>query len=196
MPSWSTPRAPPPSARFRTTPRDFSEGFFGAIAAAADALGIDERQLLSSTTKLAHGTTVGINALVTGAVAKTAMVTTKGHGDAIRAMSGQGRILGATIEELLDYRLSTKPDPVVPREQVYEISERLDSGGDVVVALSDAELDAAIDRFAAEGIEAVAIVFLWSFVNPVHEQKAAARIRRAPPRPVRDHQPRSGAPNR
>lgn len=160
-----------------TTPGDFSEGFFGAIAAAADALGIDERELLSSTTKLAHGTTVGINALVTGAVAKTAMVTTKGHGDAIRAMSGQGRILGATIEELLDYRLSSKPDPVVPREQVFEISERLDADGDVVVALSDAELDAAIERFASEGIEAVAIVFLWSFVNPIHEQRAAARIR-------------------
>ena len=62
-------------------------------------------------------------------------------------------------------------------EQVFEISERLDADGDVVVALSEAELDAAIDRFAAEGIQAVAIVFLWSFVNPIHEQQAAARIR-------------------
>jgi N-methylhydantoinase A len=179
-----------------TTPEDFSVAFFGAISAAADALGIDDRELLSSTSKLAHGTTVGINALVTGAVAKTALITTKGHGDAIRAMSGQGRILGATIEELLDYRLSSKPDPVVPREQVFEISERLDTAGDTVVALSEAELDAAIDRFAAEGIEAVAIVFFVELRQPDPRAEGGGPYPGALPRPVRHVQLRSGAPHR
>jgi N-methylhydantoinase A len=164
-----------------TTPEDFSVGFFGAIAAAAAAMGLPERELLASTVKLAHGTTVGINALVTGGVAKVALLATKGHGDTIRAQAGGGRIRGASIEELLDYRLSSYPAPVVPREQVFEISERLDRDGDVVVELSDDELDAAVERFAVDGIEAVAVAFLWSFVNPVHEQQAAARIRERRP---------------
>jgi N-methylhydantoinase A len=164
------------TGKVSTTPEDFSIGFFGAVAAAAESLGLSESALLRSTTKLAHGTTVGINALVTGSVAKVALLTTKGHGDAIRAMGGQGRILGASIEELLDYRLSSRADPVVPREQVFEINERLDKDGDVVVALSGHDLDDAINRIGAEGYEAVAISFLWSFLNPDHEQRAARRV--------------------
>jgi N-methylhydantoinase A len=164
-----------------TTPEDFSVGFFRAVAAAAEKLGRSEHELLGATTKLAHGTTIGINALVTGNVATAVLLATKGHGDAIRAMGGQGRTIGASIEELLDYRLSSKPDPVVPRERVVEITERIDYAGDVVVPLSHADLDGAVEVIRASGATAVAISFLWGFVNPAHEQQAAAHIRAALP---------------
>ncbi|MFO0689812.1 MAG: hydantoinase/oxoprolinase family protein [Myxococcota bacterium] len=160
-----------------TTPPDFASGFFASIDAAAAALRLDTRGLLARTRSLAHGTTVGINALVTGDVARVALLATKGHGDAIRIMCGGGRILGASLEELLDYRLSSRADPVVPKERVLELDERIDRDGQVVVALSDAAIDAAIDRFEALGVEAVAISLLWSFANPVHEERAAERIR-------------------
>ena len=156
-----------------STPHDFSIGFFRAIAAGAESLGLGERDLLAATTKIAHGTTIGINALVTGTVCTAALFATKGHGDAIRTMAGQGRMLGASIEELLDYQSSSKPPPVVPRQQVFEITERVDHRGAVVVAISDEDLHRAIDQFDSMGIEAVAISFLWSFVNPAHEQLAA-----------------------
>ena len=159
-----------------TTPDDFSRGFFGAIAAAAASLGMSEQELLSATAKLAHGTTVGINALVTGAVAPTALVTTVGHGDAIRTMGGHGRIQGASIEELLDYRLSSRPAPVVGRHDVIEVHERMDRDGEVVVALSDAEIDRVVERVEAGGYQAVAIALLWSFLNPAHEQRVAAAV--------------------
>jgi N-methylhydantoinase A len=164
------------TGKVSTTPEDFSIGFFGSVAAAAASMGLSEGELLGATAKLAHGTTVGINALVTGAVAKVALLATKGHGDSIRAMGGQGRILGASIEELLDYRLSSRADPVVPREQVFEINERIDRDGEVVVALSTDDLDKAIDHVESDGYEAVAISFLWSFLNPDHEQRAARRV--------------------
>lgn len=160
-----------------TTPEDFSVGFFRSIEAAAGQLGLPIGALFERTTKLAHGTTIGINAIVTGRVARAALLATKGHGDAVRTMGGQGRTLGASIEELLDYRLSSHPAPVVPRERVFEITERIDFAGDVVVPLSHEELERAIDGIAASGAEAVAIAFLWGFVNPDHERVAAARVR-------------------
>jgi N-methylhydantoinase A len=160
-----------------STPHDFSIGFFRAIAAGAESVGIGERELLGATTKIAHGTTIGINALVTGTVATAALFATKGHGDTIRTMAGQGRMLGASIEELLDYQASSKPEPVVPRRQVFEITERIDHMGNVAVTISDDDLHRAIDQFDALGIESVAISFLWGFVNPAHEQHAAGVIR-------------------
>jgi N-methylhydantoinase A len=160
-----------------STPGDFSVGFFGSIAAAASAMGMDERSLLSSAAKVAHGTTAGINALVTKSVAKVALLATKGHADSIRAMAGQGRVLGATIEEILDYSISSRPDPVVPREQVFEITERVDYAGDEIVRVDMADVEAALDRLEELGIEAVAISFLWSFANPAHELAVAERVR-------------------
>jgi N-methylhydantoinase A len=160
-----------------STPDDFSVGFFQSIAAAASALGLDERSLLHSATKIAHGTTAGINALVTKSGADVALLTTKGHGDSIRAMAGQGRVLGATIEQILDYSISSKPDPVVPRERVFEITERVDFAGDVIIDLDEGELDTALDSFERMQIDAVAISFLWSFANPAHERRARERVR-------------------
>ena len=165
------------SGKASSTPHDFSIGFFRAIAAGAESIGLGESELLAASTKLAHGTTIGINALVTGTVSTAALFATKGHGDAIRTMSGQGRMLGASIEELLDYQLSSKAPPVVPRQQVFEITERVDYAGEVVVAISDDDLHRAIDEFDALGIESVAISFLWGFVNPAHEQHAAQIVR-------------------
>ncbi len=167
-----TPDGATAVGKVSTTPDDFSRGFFGSIAAAAAQLGLDERGLMASTTKLAHGTTAGINAIVTGSGAEVGLLATKGHGDAIRAMAGQGRVLGASIEEILDYSISDRPEPVVPAERVAEVTERVDFAGDVVVALQEAEVHAALDRFERLGVGAVAISFLWSFQNPQHEERA------------------------
>ena len=66
----------------------------------------------------------------------------------------------------------------MPREQVFEITERIDSGGDVVVGLCEADVEAALDRFAERGIEAVAIAYLWSFANPAHEIRTREIVQR------------------
>ena len=166
------------ASKVSSTPPDFSAGFFESIAAAAETMGTDEKTLLRRTTKLAHGTTAGINALVTSSGAKVGLLSTKGHGDAIRLMVGQGRVQGATIEEILDYSISDRPPPVIPKEQVAEITERVDFAGDVVVALQEAEIDAALDRFAEIDVVAIAISFLWSFRNPDHENRARDLVRK------------------
>ena len=117
------------------------------------------------------------DALVTGEVARVALLTTAGHGDAVRIMGGGGRILGTSLEVLLDYQLSGRADPVAPRERVFELDERIDRDGRIVVAIDDVAVDRTIDRMLAAGIESVAITYLWSFANPIHERRTLDRIR-------------------
>ena len=90
------------AGKSRTTPRDLSEGFFAAIAEAAREANQSLEEMLTATTHLSHGTTVGINAMVSGTGAVTALLATRGHGDSVLIMNGLGRTLGASIEELLD----------------------------------------------------------------------------------------------
>ena len=159
-----------------TTPRDLSVGFFAAIRELLVPLELTEDQLYARMTRVAHGTTAGINALVTRTGARTALIATSGHGDALRIMRGSGRTLGASIEEMLDFAMSTKPDPLIASADVFEIAERVDSGGDVVVELTDGAIDAVVDRVESGGYQAVAISLLWSFLNPTHEQRIAQAL--------------------
>ena len=64
-----------------------------------------------------------------------------------------------------------KPDPIVPRSLIRGVTERIDRDGDVIVALQEHEVLAAIDSLLAEGVEAIAVSLLWSFVNDSHERR-------------------------
>ncbi|HEX7096898.1 MAG TPA: hydantoinase/oxoprolinase family protein [Acidimicrobiales bacterium] len=159
-----------------TTPDDFTRGFFAAITNAANAASIDERVLFENTTKLAHGSTIGINAVVTGRGAPTLLVATRGHGDVVQMMNGLGRTLGASVEELLDYSRSTRPTPILPDTHVHEVAERMDYAGDVVLPVNEQDVETLLERIDALQVESVAISLLWSFVNPAHELLIRDRI--------------------
>jgi N-methylhydantoinase A len=155
-----------------TTPADLSDGFFDSVAAAAGEVSLSLEALLRQATALNHGTTTGINALVTGQTAKVALITTKGHRDVLEIMNDSGRSLGASIEELIDWSISTRPDPLIPREQVFEIEERVDSVGEAVIPLRDDDLARVAEAVEAVDAEAVAVCLLWSFANSSHELQA------------------------
>jgi N-methylhydantoinase A len=132
-------------------------------------MGLSLGELLSRTERLAHGTTVGINALVTHEGARVGLLATKGHGDAIRIMDNAGRVTGVAIEEVLDYTRSRQPRQFVAAADIVEVVERVDSRGEVVVPLNRADLCEKVERMLADGIEAIAISYLWSFASPTHE---------------------------
>ena len=118
--------------------------------------------------RIAHGMTVGTNALLEGHLAPTALVTTAGFGDVLE-LRRQNR---ADL-----YRLEIKhPDPVVPRGRVVEATERCGPGG-VLVALSDHECTRIAGAVADLGVEAVAVSLLFAFRYPDHERRIAAAIR-------------------
>ncbi|MBT9291555.1 hydantoinase/oxoprolinase family protein [Prosthecodimorpha staleyi] len=120
-----------------------------------------------------HGTTVAINALLERKGARTALITTKGFRDIYEI----GRINRPEAYNLF-FR---KHQPLVERALRIEIDERMTAEGDVLRPLVDAEIEAAADRLAAEGVEAVAVLFLHSYRNPAHEERAQAILRRRLP---------------
>jgi len=74
-----------------------------------------------------------------------------------------------------------KPEPIVPPELIRGVAERVDVEGEVIVALDEDGVIAAIDELVAAGVEAIAVSFLWSFANDAHERRVGALLREHAP---------------
>ena len=168
-------------AKASSTPQDFSQGFLDAIEEAARQRGVDPEGVFGEIELLLHGTTVGTNVLVQMRGAKTGLITTRGHRDALVMMRSYGRSAGLPIEKLLHVSRHRKPDPIVPPQLIKEVSERVDWAGDVFLPLNEDEARAAVEELVAEDVDAIAISFLWGFVNPDHERRVKALVQELAP---------------
>lgn len=168
-------------AKCPSTPNDYSIGFFNTLETCSKRIGISLKKLLENTEHLFLGTTVGTNALLQMKGAKTGLITTRGHKDCLFIMRSAGRSIGLPIEKLLHVSRHQKPAPIIPRRLVNEVSERIDWKGDVFLELNETEAEEAIRSLADEGVEAIGICFLWSIVNPAHENKLKDMIGRIAP---------------
>lgn len=169
-------------AKAPTTPDDFSVGMFAALAALASQVGLSLETLINQTERLSLGTTVGTNLLVERRGARTGLLATAGHGDAVLMMRGTGRTAGREPDLLFHPQATDKPVPLVPRALIREIHERIDCAGRVVVPLDEAGVEEAVRSLVDEGqVEAIAIAFLWSFKNPRHELRAMEIARAVAP---------------
>lgn len=153
-----------------STPDDFAIGALNAVADAARRLGlIDERELLSSTELFFHACTVADNTLLTRSGPKTGIVTTAGFGETILMMRGKVAE-GLTESEAAHTSALQKPPPLVPRQFIAEIPERIDYKGAVVMELNREAAERAIDELVAKGVRSVAVCLLWSIKNDAHER--------------------------
>ncbi|MES1264396.1 MAG: hydantoinase/oxoprolinase family protein, partial [Variovorax sp.] len=152
-----------------STPQDFSRGMMDALGAGAEALGLTLDGFCKDIDFLSHGTTVGTNAIIQKRGAKVGLITTRGHEDAIHIMRGSRGYGGRDIRKVVHFPETSKPAPIVPKKLIRGVSERVDCFGEVVVPLNEKEAEAAIRELLAEGVQAIAICFLWSFRNPAHE---------------------------
>lgn len=159
-------------SKVSSTPEDPTEGFLASIAEAAAQIGMAVDEVLGETRLLLHGTTTGTNTMVQMKGARAGLLTTRGHRDALLMMRSAGRSMGLPIEKLLHVSRQRKPDPIIPAERIFEVSERVDWEGDVIAPLNEVEVRAAAASCLAQGVEAIAISFLWGFVNPAHEVRA------------------------
>ncbi len=157
-----------------SSPADsFQSGFFGSIAAAAEQLGVDPAALYADREAIvSHGSTVATNIAVERKGAQIGMLTTVGMEDTVRTMRGMGRATGEPPENLLRVAEVEKPEPFVRPDRVVGIPERIDSEGDVVVALDEDAVRAGVRRLLDDGVDAIAIAFMWSVRNPDHERRA------------------------
>ena len=117
---------------------------------------------------IVHGTTVATNALLEGKGVRAGLLITKGF-RAVYEARGWSQPRGA---DLLD-TFYQKPPLLVPQYLTEEVLERLDYEGNVVTPLDEEMLRTAARKLVRKGVEAIAICFLFSFVNPAHEQRAA-----------------------
>src|SRR5215468_3286853 len=156
-----------------TTPADPLVGLLAAIDLAAADLKRPRRKLLAGVATFVHGTTRAINAILTGATARTAFLTTEGHRDILLLREG-GR---------LDPYDNTQPfpRPYVPRALTFEVPERIGADGRVVTPLDDVSVARIAEQLAAQRVEAVGVCLLWSIANPAHELRVEEIMRRQLP---------------
>jgi len=159
------------SSKTPSTPPDYGEGIVHALELLAKGLNLTLEQLLKDTDYIAHGTTSSLNALVMGNVPSVGFLTTKGHRDSIFIMNVEGRYLGRQPHELQDIMRHSKPRHLVQRNLACEVVERIDRAGNVVVKLDEADARRVIRDVLGHGVKAIAVSLLWSFRNPVHEQR-------------------------
>ena len=161
-------------AKAPSTPGNFAEGVIEAVTRAAAKVDLALPDLLDAISVLAHGTTVGTNAVIQRRGAKVGLITTKGHNDVIHIMRGSRGLSGQDIKLIVHIPESSKPDPIVPKRMIRGVSERVDCFGKVVVELNEDEAREAITELRDAGCEALAICLLWSFLDPTHEQRIKA----------------------
>jgi N-methylhydantoinase A len=148
-----------------TDPHDPVSSMLVVLGKAAKTRGQTTRELMAGGDSLVYATTRAINAIVTGSVARTALLTTAGHEDVLVLREG-GR------EGAFDFA-TEYPEPYVPRELTFGLPERIGAGGEVVAALDETALDGLVNAIEAKRVEAIGICLLWSLANPVHERRMA-----------------------
>jgi N-methylhydantoinase A len=164
-----------------STPEDFSRGMLNALGAGAQSLGLRLEHFCRGIAFLSHGTTVGTNTIIQKRGAKVGLITTKGHEDAIHIMRGSRGYSGRDIRKVVHFPETSKPQPIVPKRLIRGVSERVDCFGEIVVPLNTEETERAIRELLAQGVEAIAICFLWSFRNAHHELAVKKLVQRAAP---------------
>ena len=142
-----------------TTPSAPEQGVMAGVQAVLQAAGVAPADIAI----VIHGTTLATNAIIERKGAKTALVTTQGFRDVL-AMRNESRYDQYDLNIVL-------PEPLVPRHLRLPVPERLDNEGKVLLALDEGAVRALVTLLRREGVEAIAVGLLHSFVNPAHERR-------------------------
>jgi N-methylhydantoinase A len=160
-------------AKAPTTPADQSDGVMDAVSKAA----ID----LAEVDFLSHGTTVGVNAVIENKGAKVAIITTEGFRDSLELRRGQ-RVID-NPDDMYNLQMDLPQDyvggfdPLIRRPLRFEVPERLDYRGTVLKRLDEPVVRQIAAELRRQDVEAAVICYLFSFMNPVHEQRTAEILR-------------------
>jgi N-methylhydantoinase A len=145
-----------------TTHENYSEGIHDALGRAAAQLGLDVDAVLRDCRAFVNGSTIVTNVLTELRGAKVGVLVTRGFRDTFRLAGGARR-------PIYDDHAQEPPPDVVARDCIEEITERVNSDGEVAVALAEDEVRAAVRRLRERDVEAIAVCYLWSFSEPRNE---------------------------
>jgi N-methylhydantoinase A len=154
-----------------STPDNPTKAIEDGLKLIADDLGRSPQAIVSDCDLCINGTTVGLNALITHRGGKTGLICTAGHEDSIEIRNGHKEDGFRYDPEYPAARM------LAPRYLRKGVRERVLSTGQVRTPLHEEDVRAACEVFKAEGVETVAISFVWSVLNPAHEKRAAEIVR-------------------
>lgn len=152
-----------------STPADSSVGLFACLQKAADSWSLPLGAFLDRVELLVHGTTVATNTMLQYNGARTGLMTTKGFRDALEMRR-------AHKEDIWDLSLAPPP-PIIPRYLRLGVTGRINYAGEIITPLDEDETRQVVRALKAEGVRAIAVCTLFSFLNPVHEQRIRDLIR-------------------
>lgn len=158
-----------------STPQDPTQAIRNGLGLITEELGVSAEHIISNCDLCINGTTVGLNALIQHKGAKTGLICTAGHEDSLEIRLGHKED---------GYRYDPEYPPatmIVPRYLRRGVTERVLSDGTVRTALNEDDVRAACELFRSEGVETVAISFVWSVLHPDHERRAAEIVRQMMP---------------
>jgi N-methylhydantoinase A len=155
------------------TPNDLPLAIEAGLGLMAQEAGTDLRAFVASIDQIVHGTTIATNAVLTRSGSVAGLLTTEGLRDCLQMRKSKK-------EEPYNLRYQA-PAPVIPRHRRYGVRERLDEKGGVIEALDIGDVQSALDKLRADKVEAIAICFMHSYVNPSHEQQALEIVRSSLP---------------
>jgi acetone carboxylase, beta subunit len=166
-----------------TSPHDESIGYMESLEEVLEAMGIDPkgagRQFGREIETAIYTGTSMLNTVINMSGYKTGILVTRGFEDIIAQGRGAQTFIGAQWTEITHMQYRKHRIPLVPRRQARGATERIDMFGKVVIPLYEHEVEqGARELLVDEACEALAIIFLQSFNNPAHEQRAAEIVRR------------------
>jgi acetone carboxylase, beta subunit len=160
-----------------TTPDDISRGFFDAIDNAVEAGGLDRERAFSELRIIGYGSTTVLNALLTRRGEKTGLLVTKGFENLLLIERAKQTWTEYDRTDAIHSLTHRHLEPLVPKSRIRGITERVDAKGTPVIPIYEHEVAPAVEELLDQGVKGIAICFLWSFLNPEHEE-TAARIAR------------------
>ena len=164
-------------AKSPTTPYDLSVGFLNVLNAGADQLGRPLGEVLPRVEIVRYSTTVAMNRLIERKGPRLGLITTEGHEDAILIGRGAQWTDGTRIGERRNLAVQGKPEPLIERDMIVGVAERVDSAGRIIRPLNVQDVRTKLRELVDRGARAIAVSLLWSFANPEHEQLVRKIIR-------------------
>ena len=160
-----------------TTPYDLSVCFSRVIEEGASALGLKMDELLPSIDMIRYSTTIAMNRLIERKGPRLGLITTEGHEDVVLIGRGAQWIDGTRVAERRNLAVQRKPDPLIPRDMIVGVKERIDSRGNVIRVLHEDDLRTKVRYLVNRGARGFVVSLLWGFLNPIHEKRVKEIIR-------------------
>ena len=157
------------SAKSPTTHYNLSVGFMRALEKAIGQFNLGADTLLPQTDIVRYSTTLAMNKLLERKGSKLSLMTTVGFEDSVLIGKGAQWTDGLSRQEARNLALVAKPEPLIPRERIVGIKERMDHKGNILRPLDENDVHKKLHSLVDQGVRGVVVSLLWGHKNPSHE---------------------------